>query len=412
MDNFQSMKEDSFIPALDELFQQKRFFELRDQLAEYNGENSPEILFYQGAVANKFNFVTESIGLLQSYLDTAEPPGEKLRGCFELLGDNFAKNYQYRLAAEKYGWLYENQAGEYAGEKRKQLEYQYNVWTALQDIPPQTVAMSGDSEIQGRRIASNHLEIPVEINGQKIDFIFDTGASLSCITISNAEKLGLRIIDRTISVGTATDIRIETKLAVASGMKFGQVELENVPLLLIKDEDLFLKKRDYQIQGIVGYPVMQACRRVSISKDGRFFIPAEVAEAETAEQNLCFDDMMPLLNIVYKDQPMSFVFDTGGRKSQFWSKFLQSQEAEIKSSARLEMTDFGGAGGRREIPAYILKELPVNVFGKNVRFRKAQILAEPFNDLNRNFFGNIGQDFMMQFDKITIDFAPSNITFE
>lgn len=406
------MNTDSFLSDLDQLFRQKRYFELRDELAKHSGVDSEEFLLYRGAVANKFNRMQESNEFLQSYLETAKPTGEKLRNCYELLGDNYAKSYQYKLAGEKFGWLFENCADEYTGEQKQHLEYLNNVWNAFGDVPPQTISFSDDSRIKAKRIQSDHLEIPLQINGQNSEFVFDTGANLSCITISNANKFGFQIIDRDISVGTSTDLRIDSKLAVADTLKFGNITLENVIFLVLKDEDLYFNKFEHQMNGIIGYPVLQACRQVSVSTNNEFFIPSQISDLQNSEQNLCFDDMLPLLNIVYKNQPMTFVFDTGGRKSQFWSKFLKHQEAEIIKNARLKMTDFGGAGGRRSIPAYILDELPIDVFGKEIRFMEAQILSEPFNDLNRNFFGNIGQDFMMQFEKMTIDFYAPGVVFE
>ncbi len=406
------MKVDSFSSELDPLFRQKRFFELRDNLAKYDGEKSPELLFYRGAVANKFNRMRESIELLQTYLQTANPNGEKLRDCYEILGDNYAKNYQYRLAGEKFGWLIENCADQYSGENKQHLEYLYNVWSAASDVLPQTILFSDDSLICGNRVKSIYPEIPVEVDGKDIDFLFDTGANLSCITVSNAKKLNLQIIDRNISIGTSTDIRVNAKLAVASVMKFGSIELENVIFLLLRDEDLYLKRHEYQINGIVGYPVMQACRRISISSNDQFFIPAEVSQLQDAEQNLCFDDMMPLLNINYKNLPITFVFDTGANKTQFWNKFLEFQKAEIMKTAKLKMTDFGGTGGSKTIPAYIMDEFLISAFGKELRFENPRILSEPFNQWNRNFFGNIGQDFIMQFEKMTIDFDLPCVIFE
>ena len=406
------MENDSFLSKFDELLHQKRFFELRDEVAKRVDETSLEMLFYQGAIANKFNRMQESIALLQNYLNNSNPTGERLRNCYELLGDNYAKSYQYKLAGEKYAWLVENCAEDYAGEKRQHLEYLNNIWNAASDVPPQTISFTGDTQVQAIRLESDHLETPVTINNEQVSFVFDTGANISAVISSTARKLGLEIIDRDISVGTSTDIRVDAKLAVASTFKFGNVECSNVIFLVLKDEDLYLKKRKYQLNGIIGYPVMQACRQISISANGKISIPAEITEQRPAEQNLCFDDMMPLINFVYKALPMTFLFDTGARKSQFWSKFFKSQEAEILKNAKLQTIDFGGVGGRRNIKAYIWDKLPVNFMGKTIFFEEAQIFLEPLNELSRNFFGNIGQDFMKQFEKMTIDFDLPGITFE
>ena len=55
-------------PALESLYRNRQYFDLRDELAKYQTENSTELLFYRGIVANRFNRLTESIEFLQKYL--------------------------------------------------------------------------------------------------------------------------------------------------------------------------------------------------------------------------------------------------------------------------------------------------------------------------------------------------------
>ena len=406
------MKSAPFKPKLIDLFRQKRFFELRDQIESSRGRSSSGSLFYQGAIANKFNQIKESVEFLQQYLKSANPTGERLRNCYELLGDNFAKSYEYQRAAEKFGWLMKNCSDAYTAEKRQNLEYRYSLWNAVKDTPAQTISFLDNTQIKADRTKSNYLQFPVEINGQKEKFIIDTGANLSCVSKSTARKFGLEIIDCDISVGTITDIRVNSKLAVAPKMRFGNVELENVIFFLFEDKELFLEKSNFQVNGVIGYPVLQACRQISVAKTDILFIPAEYTASPTAEQNLCFDDMMPLLNLTYKNQPMTFIFDSGCRKSQFWNKFLEFDKDEIIKSAKLKKTDVGGAGGRREIKAYIMDKIEFPVSQKNVSLEKSKVFSESINEFNRNFFGNIGQDFMMQFDKLTVDFVSSSVCFE
>src|SRR5205809_660766 len=80
-------------PALESLYRNKQCFDLRDELVKYAKETSPELLFYRGVAANRFNRLAESIEFLQKYLENsdAKNPVE----AYETLADSYAKNYEY-----------------------------------------------------------------------------------------------------------------------------------------------------------------------------------------------------------------------------------------------------------------------------------------------------------------------------
>src|SRR5215208_1310929 len=59
-------------PQLKELYDHKRYFELRDALKSYRRNQSGELLFYRGVVSNKFNQLDSSLNYLQSYVKLAE----------------------------------------------------------------------------------------------------------------------------------------------------------------------------------------------------------------------------------------------------------------------------------------------------------------------------------------------------
>src|SRR5207237_3830724 len=110
------------------------------------------------------------------------------------------------------------------------------------------------------------LNVPVEINAQKMDFVFDTGANISTVSASTAQKLGLRIIEADIAVGSSTDIKVKSKLGVAPEIKVGQVTLKNVVFLVLEDKALTFPQINYQINGIVGFPVIEAFREITLTE--------------------------------------------------------------------------------------------------------------------------------------------------
>ena len=72
----------------------------------------------------------------------------------------------------------------------------------------------------------------------------------------------------------------------------------------------------------------------------------------------------------------------------------------------------GGAGGFKAVAAYNLNNLNLMIAGKPFRIAKAKIISESVNDESKYFYGNLGQDLIKQFERMTLDFKSMRITFE
>jgi hypothetical protein len=398
------------IQLLDNLFRNRQFFDLHDELAKYAGDKSTALLFYQGAVANKFNRMQLSVDLLEEYIKTAQPKGEKLVDCYELLGDNYAKSFQYRRAAEMFALALECFGNELGEDKKQNIRYLYDLWSAARRVPPQKTSFDADTHLRATRGKVPLLHIPIEINGQMIEFVFDCGADVSSISASNAAILGLQIIEAKISVAGAS-CRSFAKLAVAPLIKAGHVIFRNVVLLVLEDRDFYIEKHDYQINGVFGYLAIAACRQITINRKDEIFIPAR-AVRRTAEQNLLIDEMKPILKLAVKNRRMTFFFDSGALKTKFFPKCLESREIEIKKPGKPQSGSLSGAGGSRDYPAYVAAELSFPAFGKILRFKKPVIFTVPALYQSEYHYGNIGQDWIAQFEKTTFDFTAMSIIFE
>ncbi len=399
------------VSQLDALYRNRQYFELRDELAKRTADKSPELLFYRGAVANKFNQSQESNLLLQSYLKSAEGKSGKLCDAYELLADNFVKTYQYAKAADTYKLLLDKFGGEFDADKKRDAETSFNLWNALRGAPPQTVSFAADTRIQATRDKAALLNVPVEINKQSMNFVFDTGANLSTVTALTAQKLNLKIIDAELSIGSSTDQRVASKLAVAPNLKIGSVILRNVIFLVLEDKALFFPQINYQINGIVGFPVIEAFRAVTITRKDEVFIKARPAKRKY-EQNMCLDELMPLVAVAAGDERKIFVFDTGAVTSSFYPAFYKSRKEEIEKRGKKQSVKIGGAGGFKEIVVYVLDEPTLAISGKTAKFNRMQVLTEPVNEESRYYDGVFGQGLIKQFASLTLDFDSMSIIFE
>jgi hypothetical protein len=369
------------------------------------------MIFYRGVVSNRFNDLEKSTALLRKYIKRAEKNAARLPDAYEILADNYTKTYEYGKAADTYKFLLDNYKDKLKTEKIKEFENLYGLWTALRNEPRQTVSFAGDLNVQGTRDKANLLNLPVEINNQKMDFVFDTGANISTITTSTANRLGLKIIEADVSVGSSTEIKVKSKLAVAPAMKIGSATIRNVVFLVFEDKAMSFPTINYQINGIVGFPVIEAFGKITLTRGNQIIVSTKT-DKNKSEPNMCLEGLLPLVAGTYKNQRMIFSFDTGAVATDFYPAFYKADEEEIKKNSTAQKVKLGGAGGFTEMFAYIVKNLELTVGGKNAKFAKTRVLTESPNEESRFYYGNLGQDLIKQYERMTLDFRAMQINFE
>jgi predicted aspartyl protease len=404
----------AFVPAfaqanLEELYKNRQYFELREAVEAKSKVAPANYLFYRAVVANRFNDPKGSIGYLRKFLK--QPSDSKFaKEGYEILADNYVKTYQYAKAAETYRYLQEK----YKSPEDASAEAAYanlaGLWGALGDAPAQTVTVKTDSVIQGTRDKARLLNVPVEISGQKMDFVFDTGANLSTMTVSTASKLGLKIIESNVTIGSSTENKVKSKLAVAPELRLGNIVVRNAVFLVLEDASLSFPQINYQINAILGFPVMLGFGRMTLTKDDKIAVPVRKGTA-TLASNMLLDGLMPVAG-EHNGKRMTFTFDTGATRSKFYAMFYEAASDTARAAAVPHKIRSGGAGGVTEAPGYKMKDVELNIGGKTARFAEIEVISEKTSERSRFFYGNLGQDLIKQHEKMTLDFRAMRLTFE
>ena len=389
---------------LSELYHEKQCFDLRDSIKNAAGL-SPDELFYRAVVANQFNQPRLSIALLQRFLKQQRDATITVEA-YQLLVDDYRKLFQYGRAARVLMRLIYQFGNTWDAEKKEDAENELRLCSALANIAPQTTTFHGDSIV----LRDGEGRYPMSINGVPVSLALDSGANISVITSSMARSLRLQLINASVDVGAFAGNKVKSKLAVARDLKIGRVVVRNAVFLVFEDKDLFVTDANFQINGLIGFPVIASFREMTFVQGESMILP--MTTNKKAEQNMCLDRQLPLVAAQFKGAHLTFVLDTGATASVLFPSFFRKYETEIKQRYPAYNETIRGVGGQREINGYLAKDLVFTIGGQSVRLTHVPVLTEETNENSRYFDGNLGQDVVNQFKRMTLNFETMSVTFK
>jgi predicted aspartyl protease len=292
-------------------------------------------------------------------------------------------------------------------EEKENLGDEEGLWTAVNDAKPQTIVKTEDTKIQMKKDIAGLWNIPVSINKESREFIFDTGANFSVIIESLAKSLGMKMFDAKVKVGTASDIKVEAKISVCDELIIDKIVLKNVVFLVLPDESLDFGI--YKIYGILGNPVFRAFEEIRITKDNMLTIP-KVLSVNNAS-NLSFSGFTPVLLMTNNNDSMNFTFDSGAMATMLYKPYLDKFSKDITDKYELIDITVGGAGGRKTVKGYNIKDVTLSTCQSTGTLANVRVLAEYLKKKESHFFGNLGQDYISQFGEMIVNFKDSFIQF-
>jgi len=397
--------------SLQQYLDQANYFKLRTALTDPNCKAAPLFKSYcRVFMYNAFNQNIRSIALADSLLNIPNSTldNKQLASLWELEVDNYSKTYEYKKAAEcgdviisKYPKNVDN---------LDDVKNTNKIWHALADIEAQTIAQSTDVIVPIHKDIAGLWNVNVAAGDVAEDFIFDTGANISTITESTAKRMGVKKLDVAFNVSGIQGTDVQSGIGVADSLKIGDITLRNVVFLIMPDESFNFPKANYSINGILGYPVINALKEVRISKKGTLEIPLIPSTSEL--NNLALDGLFPMLNMVADNDTLVFHFDTGAKTSDLFSTYFKLHRKEIIKNGAKKNVELGGAGGFVKIPSYELKNFKFHIGNQLAMVRYITVFSEPVKESKELVYGNIGQDIIGQFDEMTINFQSMFVSFK
>jgi predicted aspartyl protease len=391
---------------LDRLVQEKDYPELERRL---RGAHLTEIerSYFEGILADRNNRIFQAIAILEKALPGLRAANShRAAVAIRTLADDYFKRGRYADASDAYSDLEKHFAREFSHAEWQGIEDNLRTYQLLRDAAPQTVSGARNFRVTVRRNPLDNIDVPIQIGDAKQWWIFDTGANTSTITSSTAKRLGLTVSKGSASTQSgATGVEIPLWTTVIPQINFGDAVVHNAVAVVMDDKSLNVNLGDhghYQIEGILGYPEMEALGSFTFS--GNELVVNSESQPSSRSTRLYVEGLTPLVEATVGGHELLFGFDTGANSSSFTAKYLREFPREFASlTSREHMA--GGLGGLRSMRAYYLPQVELNLGSATASLKKVPV---PTRDLGvdplDSVFGNLGLDLLDQFRTFTIDF--------
>ncbi len=394
---------------LDKLLAERRYFELRQRLQSVEAMAQPEILYIRGRVANAFNRIGESINYLTSYLQAAGTglAEARLRDVLGALTDDYVKSFQYTKAAETREKMLALLRAGLSPQAVADFQGITSLWRGLRTYPPQSVTILEDTEIA----PMGEEGLPVDIAGQTIPFIVDTGSDLSLINRADAERLGLPTLDVRVDISTATGERVAAQGAVVGEMRIGRVVVRNAVFLVVPEQMLYFPDIKKQRRGLLGFPVLAGMKELSLLRTGGLRVPAQ--PRVQGEPNFFLEKEDPVLETNFLGRRLLFQLDTGAAESQFFPPFFRAFHDRIVRRGVFATENVEGVGTVVTVPTYVINGFSMVIAGRDVPFdRPVPVLTRATDPASQIFYGALGLDLLTHFQALTISYEAMRIVLE
>lgn len=398
---------------LDELIETQNYFKFKERFLHQKDKLSKEnVLYYKAIAYNVFNQLEESNNAINELLQLKPSvlTDTMLNSLYKTKLLNHINLYEYKEAANTSSYIQGNFSHINDSSDIESLENEFKIWETLKPIPKQEIVKTSDISFPMIKDRVGLFNIDVTIKENTKNFVFDTGANFSVIKRSLVEEFGLTFIETDFYVTAFTGVRVDSDLAIAKELKIGNLICKNVVFLVLNDEDISFPQIKYSINGIIGFPVIEAMDEIRISKNNTIFIPEKPINYN--QNNFALDGLSPIIAVIYKKDTLSFGFDTGERETTLYTSFYQDYKQEIESKYNVETFKSGSVGGVIEFEGFNITELLISVGESSTTLNNIQLHKDNIGNKKNKLYGNLGQNYIKQFDEMIISFKYGSILFK
>ncbi len=397
---------DNTFTTIYDVLESENFFKADAIYKSLKNSISPmERMYVEAVLDNAFNRIDRSQRIIDEIIKKDNPlPDQLMADLYRISNYNYLKSHNYLGAAKAINTLLENYKKEFSYTEILDLKNTLSFCSTLQNEANQRVIVDQTSSINitKDRVGLNTLRISFE--NDSVDFVMDTGASMSVVTSSVAERFKMKMLCKKILITTATRKKVKAEIALCPLFRIGDIKVENSVFLVVSDKSMSFPQADYQINGIIGLPIILDMGEIQITKSGVLIVPKEKTNFER-EPNLAFSGFKLLIGI----DGLHYNFDTGANETMLYNSYYDENKKEIDSLYKVKTISFAGVGGRKNRDGFRIKH-NFKIYDKEVQLDNL-ILIKGETGINDTLYGNIGNDVFGRFDKMVLNFEKMFVSF-
>jgi len=379
------------------LYREHRWFQLRESILHCTSS------FYLGALAAAF----EQLSLAHSYLDPimlANPASRSAFHAHELLSWAYIRRGKFCNASC-------HAAAMAAHRNTSALQQHAEVLSSLSRLPQQFVLSTGRSCQISSIVVDGSLFVPASINGNETHLMIDSGATLSMLRASDAERMGVRLFEispNSLNVYGATGACSDCRIGVVDRVNVGSIALGNVCVLIVDDHRWQFPDGFTGALGLSALLAMQRFRwRKNQTCELGFNSPDRVSHP-----NVCFDGAEPVVQVAFQQLSLELILDTGSAQSILTQNFAASFTQMIDQYGQCGSMEISGITGTAHLPKVTLPYLEFFVGNRRLVLKPAPVLTVKTTPNSSYFFGRLGFDLLQQASGFTLDFVQMRLDME
>ena len=375
------------------LYQARNWSALHDRLQNTNG-----MPFYRGALGVAFNHDPEhSETLLLSVIRSA-PHSPEAYEAYEWLSHLYFYNGQYRslVAIMERRW---------AGFPQKKERTQEQSFIAgFRGLPNQILEKTGPSTLKHER---GSIFIPLSIDGRPATYFFDTGAWVSCMSESEAKRLGLTLRETSGTLGQSSGSHVGFRTAVAQDVIVGKTHFRNVSFAVFPDGQEPWSLLPPERRGIIGVPILVGLHTLRWDVARTIEIGAKSEPFDIRKSNLVFDNDHLVVAATVQGQKISATVDTGAVSTDLYKPFADKFATLLTKYGKKGSTEVRGVGRAETFDSVTIPKLRIQVGGAETILSPAHVLLKSIGA--DCCVGNFGMDLFKQSGAMKIDFGAMTL---
>jgi hypothetical protein len=386
-----------------------------DQLPEWQAQ------FYRGILANRNNKSQKSIELLEPMLDQVVASGsiarEKLMR--RALAEDYLRLGNWAKAAQAYETLESRLGSKLSSDEQDEMEMQVKMTPLVRNHPLMTVDPCAPFVVSITKNPLGLNDVPVFVDARPQNWIFDPTMPFNLISRSHAREAGLKVSDDSVVINTLRGRQIKVRPTVIPRLTIGgQMTMHNVTAFVFEDKDYFFPQTRYQVEGALGYSVVQSMGSITVTDSDRLYVDggSRVTAVERTDRvnggvRFFLDGDQVILALggteifgPVRGGERMFAIDAGGQQTYLTSRFYDEHTNDF-ADMKLEFFRLKGLPNMAPVPSYTAETVPLAVGKTTIQFHFMPVLTQPIGAAALDdVYGVLGVDALDQLGSYTFDY--------